>query len=339
MATRRKAADYLRLGREQALSMADRVGVKQVDAMLREAARELEGRLASAVAAGSTTPTGVREMQETLGQLRDVIRTLQGRLGKATVEVGKRAAEEGAGTMVDYLQGTSKDLEPGRPLALREASMFSRAVAGAEASILARLAGEPGGYVADEGEAIAAQNGVLARYGAATIQSFEDVLRNGMLTRKPWGDVRDELVGKSPFLQGAPRSWAERIVRTETMGAYNRAGWESIRAADDELGDMVKILSATFDSRTAWDSYQVHGQIRLPDQAFAWNGGLYQAPPNRPNDREVVVPHRLSWPLPPDLAWRSDAEVMAAWKRDRRLGSPPPRPQMTTVPLSSFGKG
>ena len=182
-------------------------------------------------------------------------------------------------------------------------------------------------------------DGVLARYGAATIQSFEDVLRNGMLTGKPWGDVREELVSKSPFLQGAPRSWAERILRTETMGAYNRAGWEAIRAADDDLGDMVKILSATFDNRTAWDSYQVHGQIRRVDEAFAWNGGLYQAPPNRPNDREVVVPHRISWPLPPDLAWRSDAEVIAAWKRDRRLGSPPARPQMTTVPLDRFGKG
>jgi hypothetical protein len=124
-----------------------------------------------------------------------------------------------------------------------------------------------------------------------------------------------------------------------TMGAYNRAGWESIRSADDDLGDMVKILCASFDDRTGWDSYQVHGQIRLPDEAFEWAGGIFQHPPNRPNDREVVVPHRKSWAIPPELAWRGDGEVMAAWRRDRRKGAPPGRPEMTTVPLSEFGGG
>lgn len=123
-----------------------------------------------------------------------------------------------------------------------------------------------------------------------------------------------------------------------TIGAYNRAGWEGLRAADDDLGDVVKVLSATFDNRTGWDSYQVHGQLRRTDEPFEWAGGLYQHPPNRPNDREVVVPHRLSWPIPHELHPRSDAEVLAAWKRERRLGAPPKRPQMSTIPHEAFGK-
>jgi hypothetical protein len=179
--------------------------------------------------------------------------------------------------------------------------------------------------------------GVLSRYSLETIGQLEGIIQRGMLTGEPWGDVRTKLIDQSPFLRGAPRYWAERIIRTETMGAFNRAGWEGIRAADDELGDMVKILAATFDDRTGWDSYQLHGQIRRPDEAFEWSGGFYQHPPNRPNDREVVLPHRLSWGIPPELAWRSDGEVFAAWKREKRRGGPPARPTMTTVPLDAFG--
>lgn len=304
--------------------------------MMQEAAAELDARLRSAVATGSTTTTGVREMQATLGQLQEVIRTLQGKLGGAVLGLGERAANIGAEATFGYLQEASSEFSPGRPLPIREAAMFSRAVAGAQSSILNQLGVREAG---EDGETLVpTQGGVLARYGAETIKEFEGVLQRGMLTGKPWGDVRDELTGKSPFLQGAPKGWAERIVRTECMSALNRSGWESIRAADDELGDMVKILSATFDNRTGWDSYQVHGQIRLPDEAFAWKGGLFMTPPNRPNDREVVVPHRLVWPLPGELAWRGDGEVAAAWKRDGRRGGPPSRPQMTTIPLSRFGK-
>lgn len=315
--------------------------------MMREAADELNARIRSAITTGSATPTSVREMQNTLGQLTDVVATLQRRLKRTTVDIAKDAANNGAATMTDYLQGASSQFDPGRPLPVREAAMFSRAVAGAEASVLRRLAmteqdqevvNEDPDAISQVPEQPGRPSSVLTRYSVATIGEFEDVLRRGMLTGKPWGDVRADLIDKSPFLQGQPRFWAERIVRTESMGAYNRAGWETIRAADDELGDMVKILSATFDDRTSWDSYQVHGQIRRPDEAFAWAGGLYQSPPNRPNDREVVVPHRISWPIPDELAWRSDGEVAAAWRRERRRGGPPPRPKMTTIPLDQFGK-
>lgn len=350
MAARRRRdgpTEVLALGREQALALADRVGGAEVDAMMREAAAELEARLRAAISTGSATPTSIREMQTTLGQLRDVMKTVARRLGQTTIDVATDAANEAAGTMFDYLQGASSEFAPGRALPIREAAMFSRAVAGTEASILRRLAATESDQARIDADPEATSmvpeqpmrpGGVLSRYSVATIGQFEDVLRRGMLTGKPWGDVRDELTSKSPFLEGAPRYWAERIVRTETMGAYNRAGWETIRAADDELGDMVKILSAVFDDRTGWDSYQVHGQIRRPDEAFAWKGGMYQAPPNRPNDREVVVPHRVSWPIPEELAWRSDGEVAAAWRRERRRGGPPSRPLMTTVPLASFGK-
>lgn len=347
MARRDDPRQVLALGRQQALDLSARVGSAEVDRMMRVAAADLDARIRSGVSTGATTPTSLREMRSTLAHVRDIAKTVAERLGGITTAVSSDAAAAGATTMVDYLQGAHEEFSPGRPLPIKEASMFSRAVAGSEASVLRRLAMTQGDQSRAEVDPDSIDDvlarpmqrgGVLSRYTMATIGQFEDVLQRGMLTGKAWGDVRDELTNKSPFLEGSPKFWAERIVRNESMGAYNRAGWETIRAADDELGDMCKILSAVFDNRTGWDSYQVHGQIRRPDEAFAWAGGLYQAPPNRPNDREVVVPHRVSWPLPEELSWRSDGEVSAAWKRDRRKGSPPGRPLMTTIPLVDFGK-
>jgi hypothetical protein len=206
--------------------------------------------------------------------------------------------------------------------------MVDAAIQGTNASLLRRLVGEGAG----------AKPGILARYGAATIESFEQQLQLGLVAKKSFAEMKAALIEQSPFLQGAPASWAERIVRTETMGAYNRGAWEATREADTELGDVVKILSAVFDDRTGSDSYAVHGQIRRPNEAFEWWDGLYQHPPNRPNDRETVVTHRIAWKIPAYLRWRDSGAVAARWKAEKRKGRPPERPMMTTVPLGQFGR-
>jgi len=112
---------------------------------------------------------------------------------------------------------------------------------------------------------------------------------------------------------------------------------------------MVKILVAGFDDRTAWDSYQVHGQIRKLSEPFEWitrDGQriAYMTPPNRPNDRETVIYHRVVMPIPDDLKPVSDAEYEAVFvkqckSKKNKSPSPPARPRMTTVPLTWFGTG
>lgn len=117
-----------------------------------------------------------------------------------------------------------------------------------------------------------------------------------------------------------------------TMAAYNRAGHEVMRQAEDAVGKCVRILCAHFDDRTGWDSYQVHGQVRRMEEPFEdGEGRLYMVPPNRPNDREIVILHAVEWPLPEELLPKSDEEVLAAWMRQRKKGVPPPRPKMSTV--------
>jgi hypothetical protein len=270
-------------------------------------------------------------MRATLAQVEAVLKPLQVGLRDAVVDGGREAAQRAAADAVAYLRAADARYSGvAQPLALREAAMLDEAVEGAEASVLRRIASDP---------SHSGRPGVLARYSAGVVEDFEQVLQNRFAAKKPWDEVRDELTAKSPFLQGKPAHWAERIVRTEVMAAHNRAGWEVLRRAGDELGDVMKVLSCVDDVRTGSDSLAVHGQIRRPEEAFeSWNGS-FQHPPDRPNDRAVVVMHRLSWPIPDELKPHPWSEVTARWKEEGRKGSPPARPNDSTVDRSLFGKG
>lgn len=330
------------MNRRAAADLAQKAGVAKTRAILKKAEQDLNQRLAKVKASrlGPDSYTA-HQLQLTLAQVRDVTRTLTKDMKVVLVDQAGKAADLATQNLLRYMSAANKDFTgiAGMPLALNEALMLERAHSGAQSSVLNRLAssGEPNASP-DDKEEHPAKQGILDRYGQATVEHFEGVLQQGLITNKPWGEMRDNLTQASPFLQAAPAFWAERIARTETQSTYNRANWESIRASEDMLGDMVKILAMTDDDRTGWDSYQVHGQIRRPEEAFEWKDGLYQHPPNRPNDREIVVPHRISWPLPPYLKWRTDEAVLKRYMMFRKTGSPGPRPRMTTVPLNRFGR-
>jgi hypothetical protein len=328
--------------RQAALDLSARTGEQRLRQILARAQAALVQRLHQAQ--GLTGPGKdsftARQLEITLRQVRDLLRLSTTQIRELLLSQGKTVADLSTKHLVDYMQAANKHFAgiSASPLPLREAAMLDRVGQGVQASILNRIATSGDAVSGAEPSTHPGKLGVLQRYGVATIESFQDTLQAGMISRKPWSMIRDEITAQSPFLQGKPASWAECIVRTETMGAYNRAGWEAVRQADETLGDVARILSATFDERTGWDSYQVHGQIRRSTEAFQWQGGFYQHPPNRPNDREVILPHRVSWPIPPYLAWKSDGEVMARYRMQRKTGSPGPRPPMTTIPLDRFGQ-
>lgn len=335
----KEAGDALVHNRQEAIQLVQAVGLRKTRELLEDATRDLQKRIDAKVRAGADEGFSLAQMRTTLAQIKLVTRDLTYGLKDTILDTGAQAADHAAGHTLEYLGRAEKAFTgvAAQPLALKEASMLSSAKMGVQASILRRLAssGEPVEGADDEPHP--AKLGILQRYGVETVGHFEKTLRRGLLARKSWREMRQDLIAQSPFLQQAPASWATRIVRTEVMGAYGRAGWEAIREADDQLGDMTKILSATFDERTGSDSFAVHGQIRLPEEAFESWYGFYQHPPNRPNDREVVVPHRISWPIPPYLAWKDASQIAARWRLEGRKGRPPERPEMTTVALDRFG--
>lgn len=334
--------DALEKNQRNARQLLQAVGDTRVKGMLKKAQADLEKRLKAAEGLGGAGKDSftAAQLRVALAQVKLVTKQVQTGIQTTLLGTANVATTTSVQNTVQYLQQAEKQFKGlgAQPLALREAGIVDQVRSGVNASVLRRLAssGEP--IVGADAVPHKAKKGILDRYGEATIGNFEGVLQQALLTRKPWAQVRDEITEKSPFLQGAPAHWAERIVRTETMGIYNRAGWESVRKADEVLGDMCKILAAVFDDRTASDSYAVHGQIRKPEQAFESWFGLYQHPPNRPNDRETVVPHRVSWPIPPYLAWKSEEQIATRWKFEKRKGRPPERPNMTTIPLKEFGK-
>lgn len=327
MATRADPLTILKATRKDAIDLAFGKGVRETVKLLKRSERELQQRLRAIGARGDGTFTEA-QVRATLAQIQAVLAPLELGLKKVVTSAGTESAEEAADQAVKYMTAAQRKYRGiNQPLAINEARVLDRAVMGTKSSILHRLSGDK------------KKPGILQRYNDGVIQRFEESLQQRFIQKKPWDDVRNELIAESPFLQSVPGHWAERIVRTEVMAAHNRSGWEAMRAADQELdGGMLKILSATFDNRTGADSYAVHGQIRKVSEAFSDWTHKYQHPPNRSNDREVVVPHSLDWPIPPELKWKSDGEVRAAWIRNGRKGSPPRRPKMTTVPLSKFPK-
>src|ERR1700722_15851425 len=336
----KRAKETLESNRLDAIDLIQTAGVRQTRELMEEAALDLKKRIKAKVRTGQGETFTLTQMRTTLAQVEDILGNVVRGMKDTILDVGNEAAEQSAEHTIEYLKSADKAFRGigVSPLPIREAAMFSQATEGVQASILSRLAssGEPI-EDADE-EPHPAKMGVLERYGVETIDSFETQLRKGLVAKKTWGEMEDDLVEKSPFLQGAPAHWATRIVRTEVMGAYARSGWETIREADEQLGDMTKFLAATFDDRTAADSYAVHGQCRRPEQAFSSWYGLFQHPPARPNDREIVVPHRISWPIPAYLFPKPREATALRWKAEGNKRPMPPIPLITTVPFASFGK-
>lgn len=175
------------------------------------------------------------------------------------------------------------------------------------------------------------------RYGAGMEADFQTIMRKGMIAGVSQSQMVDALVG-----HGGPRGpkvstlarvdlatgkvvrlkeeaipeglfvkkryWAERVVRTEVAHGQNEARLQTIqRSKETDFPDMGKKILAMMDMRTAMDSIGVHGQVRPTDGLFQDGAGRqYLRPPARPNDRETIVPWRLSWeetaysaPMPP----------------------------------------
>lgn len=319
--------DVLAIDQDQLKQVRERMGDKELRKMLSDAQRDLEERI-SAIHPNSQGGFGDTQMRATLEQVKAIQRKLGGGIFNMIKDAAHRISDASVDNTLRYLKvadnayrgvGTS-------PLALNEAGLFTRARQGVMASLLHRFTDS----TAPDGSRKA---GILTRYGAAGVMNFEDILRRGMVTKQPWLAMRQQITDSSTFLKGAPAHWAERIVRTEVAGAHNRASWESNREAEAQLGDMLKILSATFDNRTSADSYAVHGQCRRPNEPFDTWEGKHQHPPARPNDREIIVPHRIRWDWPKYLTPKSNAEVSARWREEGRKKAHPPRPKMTTVKI------
>ena len=145
------------------------------------------------------------------------------------------------------------------------------------------------------------------RYGADAVMAVERAISSATLTGQRWEVARREVWQATVKVVGDRQWMVDRILRTEVAAAYNGTTLAALHEEDDPDDPMLKKLVATFDRVTAADSVAVHGQVRRVGEPFRDpKGRLYQAPPNRPHDREIVIGWRAAWGESiPDLAQKS----------------------------------
>lgn len=186
------------------------------------------------------------------------------------------------------------------PMRIQEASHMSRIKNGIQSSLLAH------------------KNESIQKYGDAMIRDFERTIRLGFMEGKTTRQITADLIAHGgPGGLFRKKSWmAKRIVRTEVSNAYHESKLVTMQETRQlDFPDMQKKAMATFDNRTAFDSYAVHGQIRDLDDSFEDGAGRrYLRPPGRPNDRETVIPWRPSWKESDFSRMKSSAEIEEAWR-------------------------
>lgn len=114
------------------------------------------------------------------------------------------------------------------------------------------------------------------------------------------------------------QSWrVDRLVRTETSYAYNLAQAAALKAFPTEDGELLwgrwtervdDLSGRPLDKRVAEDSLVLHGQVARPGGVFTMPadarvsskliGRSWVHPPNRPNDRSVLLPWQRHWGVP-----------------------------------------
>jgi hypothetical protein len=116
------------------------------------------------------------------------------------------------------------------------------------------------------------------------------------------------------MITGLMKNWTDqewelrRIVRTELHSVYNKS---KIRSMDEvsrrQVPDLMKALLHPMDSRTAEDSMELAelNPILPINEPFRYtyrpSGSRksypreFMAPPDRPNDRAILIPYRRAW--------------------------------------------
>lgn len=139
----------------------------------------------------------------------------------------------------------------------------------------------------------------LEAYSKALRQDFAMELTEAVLTGKSNSEIVMELGQKFKGEQ-----WKlERIARTELHNVYNIAKMDGMKEVRDsgDIPDLMKTLFHPMDNRTGADSKALnHKNPKIPiDDPFKFKWGdqerVFMAPPDRPNDRAILLPYRKDW--------------------------------------------
>lgn len=278
LATKAFLAHYDQLKRH-----VDRNGVRGLEKLYRESRGELLARIRKA---GKRKDSVDHEtLRALLKQVDEVMGAMEAGLEEHLADAGKKAVELGVKHGADEYRALAKHFTGTTPIVNVDVpATFRGLVKDVDSSLLRRYR-------------LQSRN-----WSTSAISQMERKLSISAATGKSLEDVVDDLLGVDGF--EGERYRAERIVRTEMAYAHGNAKLRSLEGIGEELDQpMFKRIIETFDDRTGDDSFVLHGQTVPIGEPFTWKTKRrgswvvleYMHPPNRPNDRAVVIPWDPSW--------------------------------------------
>jgi hypothetical protein len=137
----------------------------------------------------------------------------------------------------------------------------------------------------------------LDAYGQGLFQKISNGLVNATIGAQNTGEIVGTL---SQFFNG--EEWKlTRIVRTELHHVYNLGKLNGLKEMSEEEEGLKKTLIHPMDARTGKDSEYAASLHLIADVSepfeYSWDNKIrsYMVPPDRPNDRSVMVPYLPNW--------------------------------------------
>lgn len=268
-----------------------------------EAQGHLVSRLAKTIRAGRKDTFTAHQQRVVLAQLKQgqavIAKRLAGEMGPLS-----REAQEAS------LNGLKKDV-----------AVLSKHFTGSEVTLPIEEASVFAGVIDDRATSMLRMHeSSMLNYGRRIVTTVEKDLALTLLTGQSPSEAIDTIARRigGEWWQG------ERIVRTETAYAFSATTADGIAASAKEIPDLMQRweencsdFGAPLDDRVAVDSIAMHGQVAtaggwftmppsapFPDDKgkvevpFSLIGMSWQYPPNRPQDRSVLMPWMKDWGVP-----------------------------------------
>lgn len=279
------------LHRRQLAGLVELRGVGGLREIYRRSAEELQEKLARLARIGRGSVFTAHHQRLVMAQVSMGVRQFEGRLKGHLEEGGEVGAKLAPEHVVEAANALHSGFGSPTPIVQADqAAVFQGLHRGVAPTLLDRFEKS------------------TQLYGPPVVAKIRDELSLAVVQKEPMDAAIDRVAGTSGVFQG--QRWrAERIVRTEMSWAYGvakQAGMEELR--DRHVPKLKKRLVATHDDRTGEDSIELDGQTVDVDKPFVWHvrnskGAvvktvLYMQPPNRPGDREIVIPWDPGWPNP-----------------------------------------
>jgi hypothetical protein len=138
----------------------------------------------------------------------------------------------------------------------------------------------------------------ISAYSADQKERISKLLTQAVVEGMPYSEV----VKKLGEYQLGEEWKIQRLARTELHNIYSQGKLMGMREVrDSDMPDLKKALMHPLDARTGADSKYLAdlNPIMELDEPFSykWKGSIrtFMTPPDRPNDRAILIPYREEW--------------------------------------------